>query len=88
MMKRSKTIEARREAAVEEKAKLLKNLEQAEPLRLSPLHYPKRVLVEAEHLSAFYGEKEVFSDVRFSIQQGDRVAAVSYTHLDVYKRQG
>lgn len=74
MMKRSKTIEARREAAVKEKAKLLKNLEQAEPLRLSPLHYPKRVLVEAEHLSAFYGEKEVFSDVRFSIQQGDRVA--------------
>ena len=73
-MKRSKTIEARREAALEEKAKLLKNLEEAEALRLHPMDYPKRVLAEAENLSAFYGDKTVFSDVRFSIEQGDRVA--------------
>lgn len=74
MMKRSKTIEARRETALEEKAKLLKNLEEAEALRLHPMDYPKRVLAEAENLSAFYGDKTVFSEVRFSIEQGDRVA--------------
>lgn len=74
MMKRSKNIEARREAAVEEKSKLLKNLEQAEALRLHPLEYTKRVLAEAENLSAFYGDKTVFSNVRFSICQGDRIA--------------
>lgn len=74
MMKRSKNIEVRRESAAEEKAKLLKNWEQAEALRLHPLEYPKQVLVEAEDLSASYGEKAVFSGVRFSICRGDRVA--------------
>ena len=38
------------------------------------MDYPKRVLAEAENLSAFYGDKTVFSEVRFSIEQGDRVA--------------
>ena len=74
MMKRAKNIEDRRETALEEKAKLLKNLETAEALCLHPLAYRKRVLIEAEGLSASYGDRAVFSDVRFSICQGDRVA--------------
>ena len=39
MMKRSKAIETRRERAIEEKSKLLKNFEQDEPLKLVPLAY-------------------------------------------------
>ncbi|WP_050699497.1 ribosomal protection-like ABC-F family protein [Anaeromassilibacillus senegalensis] len=74
MMQRSKTIDLRRETAVEEKAKLLKNLETAERLVLRPMEYPKRVLAEANGLSAFYGEKCVFSNARFTIERGDRIA--------------
>ena len=59
---------------MEEKSKLLKNLEAAERLTLHPMEYPKRVLIEANGLSASYGGKRVFSDVRFSIERGDRIA--------------
>ena len=35
-----------------------------------------RMVVEAEGLAKSYGSKQVFSDVRFSIERGDRVALV------------
>ncbi|TGU56705.1 Lsa family ABC-F type ribosomal protection protein, partial [Mesorhizobium sp. M00.F.Ca.ET.186.01.1.1] len=39
MMKRSKSIEQRQHSAIEDKAKLLKNVEQSEALKISPLSY-------------------------------------------------
>ncbi|MGG4492474.1 Lsa family ABC-F type ribosomal protection protein [Brevibacillus reuszeri] len=74
MMKRSKSIEQRQHSAAEEKSKLLKNIENQESLKISQLAYHKNQLAELDHVSIYYGEKKVCSDVSFSIQQGERIA--------------
>lgn len=74
MMKRSKSIEQRQQSAIEEKSKLLKNIENADSLEISQLAYHKSQLVELEHVSIFYGEKQVCAELSFSIEQGDRIA--------------
>lgn len=74
MMKRSKSLENRQEAAIEEKSKLLKNIESAESLKISQLNYHKSLLAELEDVSIFYGEKKVCEGVAFSIGQGERIA--------------
>ncbi|WP_411681828.1 Lsa family ABC-F type ribosomal protection protein [Clostridium thailandense] len=74
MMKRSKSIENRQQAAIEEKSKLLKNIEGFESLKIFELAYHKNKLVELENVSIFYGDTMVCKDVDFSIEQGDRIA--------------
>jgi lincosamide and streptogramin A transport system ATP-binding/permease protein len=74
MMKRSKTIERRREKEIEDKSKLLKNVESAESLKLSPLAYHSRRLASAAGLELRYGDRTVFSELDFVIEQGDRLA--------------
>ncbi|WP_280648362.1 Lsa family ABC-F type ribosomal protection protein [Brevibacillus sp. 1238] len=74
MMKRSKSIEQRQHSAIEDKAKLLKNVEQSEALKISPLTYHKDRLIELEDVAIFYGDKQVTGSVRFSISQGERIA--------------
>lgn len=74
MMKRSKVVEGRRQAALEEKSQLLHNVERDEKLAVSPLrHYSER-LVQLDGVSLFYGEKTVCEDVSFAVNQGERVA--------------
>lgn len=53
MMKRSKSIESRRESSIEEKSKLLKNIESSDSLKISQLSYHKNKLVELEKVSIF-----------------------------------
>ncbi|QJW45712.1 ABC-F type ribosomal protection protein [bacterium BFN5] len=74
MMKRSKSIEARRQLAIEDKAKLLKNIEGSERLKISQLHFYTDRLVELENVSIFYGDKMVCERVSFTIEQGERIA--------------
>ncbi len=74
MMQRSKSIESRQEEAIEEKAKLLKNVETAEALKITPLEYHANRLILADKLSVFYGNKMVAGDISFTIEQGDRIA--------------
>lgn len=74
MMKRSKAIEQRQQSAIAEKSKLLKNIENSDSLEISQLDYHKNELVELEHVSIQYGEKIVFADISFSIEQGERIA--------------
>ncbi|MDF3000132.1 MAG: transporter related protein [Bacillota bacterium] len=74
MMKRSKNLELRQENAIEEKSKLLKNLETADHLSIKPLSYHSSRLVEAENLSIYYGGRPAVEQVSFSIESGDRVA--------------
>lgn len=76
MMKRSKVIENRQYAAIEEKSKLLKNIENSDNLKISQLAYHKSRLVELENISIFYGDKMVCKDVGFTIEQGDRIALI------------
>ncbi|MEK3747519.1 Lsa family ABC-F type ribosomal protection protein [Paenibacillus sp. FSL E2-8871] len=74
MMKRSKAIEQRQNSAINEKSKLLKNIENSENLEITRLDYHKRQLAELDNISIFYGEKKVCSDVSFTIEQGERIA--------------
>lgn len=74
MMKRSKVVEGRRQAALEEKSKLLHNVEQDEKLKISPLcHYSQR-LVQLDGVSLFYGDRAVCKDISFTVNQGERLA--------------
>lgn len=73
MMKRAKSIEARRTRAADEKSALLKDIEKAEELKLSPLTHHADPLVSFENVSIRYGEHTVCAPVRFSIRQGERI---------------
>ncbi|NOW60480.1 ATPase subunit of ABC transporter with duplicated ATPase domains [Clostridium saccharobutylicum] len=53
MMKRSKSIENRQQGAIDEKSKLLKNIESSDRLKISQLVYHKNKLVELENVSIF-----------------------------------
>lgn len=74
MMKRAKSLEQRQHAAIEEKSRLLKNVEQSDTLKIAPLAYHKDRLVELVDVGIFYGDKQVTSGIRFSISQGERIA--------------
>lgn len=74
MMKRSKNIEQRQQSAIQEKSKLLKNIESAESLQIHQLDFHKNELVELEHVSISYGANTVCKDVSMTVEKGDRIA--------------
>lgn len=74
MMKRSKAIENRQQSAIDEKSKLLKNIENSDSLEISQLAFHKNQLAELDHVSISYGEKMVCADISFTIEQGERIA--------------
>lgn len=73
MMKRSKTIEARQQQAIEQKSGLLKNIETTENLKLTPLKYHADTLVSFSDVSVCYDGNAVSKPVSFTVQRGDRV---------------
>ena len=73
MMKRSKSIEARRTKAAEEKSTLLKNVEKAEELKIHPLIHRSDTLAVFSDVAPVYGGTEVCSPVNFEIHCGDRL---------------
>lgn len=76
MMKRAKSIAKRQMDAIEEKSKLLKNIEDSDSLKMYQLDFHKNKLIELENISICYGDKQVCKDINFSINKGDRVALV------------
>lgn len=76
MMKRSKNAELKSQNAVKEKSELLKNIETAESLKISPIKHSANKLVELRNISLFYGNKKICNNINFSINQGDRVAVI------------
>ena len=75
-MARAKAIEKRRDAAIEEKQGLLKNLEEVEALKLiQPPFYTDR-LVELRALSVDYGAGALFAPLSHTLRTGDRVALI------------
>jgi lincosamide and streptogramin A transport system ATP-binding/permease protein len=78
MMKRSKSIEQRQHSAIDEKAGLLKNIENADSLKIAQLAYHKNQLAALEHVSIHYGEKTVCSDISFTLEQGERIALTGF----------
>jgi lincosamide and streptogramin A transport system ATP-binding/permease protein len=74
MMKRSKVLEARQQKTVEEKSKLLKNIESTETLKISQPAYHSNQLVSLRDVSISYGENTVCQNISFVIEKGDRIA--------------
>ena len=74
MMQRAKSVEARRGKAVEEKSRLLHNLEHEAPLSIRPCAFHSKHLLECSGLSVDYGDRAVLRDVSFSLMSGERLA--------------
>ncbi len=72
-MARSKAIEARQQAAIVEKSKLLHNIERSDDLKIFQTVYPKKRMIEARDLSIAYGDTPVFQNVSFTVERGDRI---------------
>ena len=73
MMKRSKSIEVRQQRAIEEKSRLLKNLETAEALKISPLLYFSDTLASFSDVAPIFDGKDVCRPISFSVKQGERI---------------
>lgn len=76
MQSRVTQMETRIQREIEEKEGLLKDLELPADLKIVPLTHHKQTLVNINHYSLQYhnSEKPVFSDLTFTICQGDRIA--------------
>lgn len=74
MMKRAKNIEARQQNMIEEKSKLLKNIETNESLKLAPSTFHDKKLVELTDVSIQYEDKIVCEGISFTIEQGEKIA--------------
>ncbi len=73
-MARAKAIEGRQQAAIEEKSKLLKNLEQADALKLRQLPYHSERMLLARGLTIDYGAGPVFEGLDLELRRGERIA--------------
>lgn len=74
MMKQSKTMETRMQAAIDNKSKLLKNIETTDELKISQLAYHSKSLIYLNKVSIFYGDKCICENISFDINNGDRIA--------------
>lgn len=83
LMKRAKVTEARQQAAIEQRKGLLRNVEEADALRVQPLAWGKSSpLLRAEGVSLFYGRP--CGDPREDMRGGTAVC----TGLDLTLRAG
>ncbi|PEA75441.1 Lsa family ABC-F type ribosomal protection protein [Bacillus wiedmannii] len=73
MMKRAKNLESRQQKAIEEKSKLLKNVEKTESLKLEALKFKSNELVTLADVSVTYDEQVVNEPINFVVEQGDRI---------------
>jgi lincosamide and streptogramin A transport system ATP-binding/permease protein len=74
MMKRSKTIEARKDEAISQKESLLKNIDTPGGLKLSPLTHHANTLIEVRDLQIAYDEDlPLFPKLSFNVTAGERV---------------
>ncbi|HAS74789.1 MAG TPA: ABC-F type ribosomal protection protein [Clostridiales bacterium UBA8960] len=76
MMKRAKAIEQRREKAIEEKQKLLKNIESADHLEIKHEAHFAEVLLSMDNLSLSYGDVAVIKGFNLKLERGSRLAIV------------
>ena len=74
MMARSKAIEKRQTAAIEEKSKLLKNIERSDDLKIFQTPFHTKRLAELKNVTIDYGGGAVCENISFEIRMGDRIA--------------
>ena len=73
MMKRATSTQNRKEKAIEEKSKLLKNLETVEDLKVNFLPNRSGYLIETHNLKIKYDDKEIISNVSFTLSDKERL---------------
>ncbi|MFF2175789.1 Lsa family ABC-F type ribosomal protection protein [Lysinibacillus sp. NPDC058147] len=73
MMKRAKNLESRQQKAIEEKSKLLKNVEKTESLKLESLAFHSNELIALADVSVQYDNQIVNKPISFKLEQGDRI---------------
>ena len=73
MMKKAKNLESRQQKAIEEKSKLLKNVEKTESLKLEQLKFQSNELVVLADVSVRYDDQIVNEPICFIVEQGDRI---------------
>ncbi|QDQ02419.1 Lsa family ABC-F type ribosomal protection protein [Lysinibacillus fusiformis] len=73
MMKRAKNLESRQQKAIEEKSKLLKNVEKTESLKLESLAFHSNELIVLAGVSVKYDDQIVNKPISFNVVQGDRI---------------
>ena len=73
-MARAKAIEARQQAAIEEKSQLLKNVEHQAALKLQQTAYHSQRLLLLRDLTVDYGNGPVCAPVSLELNRGDRLA--------------
>ena len=76
MQQRRKNLERRQQSAIEEKSGLLKNVEEAENLKIHPLKYHSADLIYLDNVTVTYNSREIFQNLSFSLKQGDRKALI------------
>ena len=74
MMARSKAIEKRQTAAIEEKSKLLRNIERSDDLKIFQTPFHTKRLAELKAVTIDYGGGAVCENISFEIRMGDRIA--------------
>lgn len=73
MQQRRKNLERRQHSAIEEKEKLLKNLEEPVDLKLRPLEHYKEVYIHGENLCLGYDGRPIGLLLSFEVKRGERV---------------
>ena len=73
-MQRAKNSENKKQSALEEKSKLLKNIESVENLKINPIRHYSKKLLEFNNVSLLYDKKEVCGNINFEVNAGDRIA--------------
>lgn len=76
MMKKAKVIEKRMRSKIEEKTKLLKNIESVSSLTINCVFNHRNPVLRVKNFSLAYGENSIFQPITFEIFQGEQVALV------------
>lgn len=76
MMKRSKAIETRMNVQIEEKTKLLHNIESVSKLTINSLSSHRNPVLRVKNFTISYGDKPLFHPITFEVFQGEQVALV------------
>ncbi len=74
LMNRAKAMETRIASDIDKKSALLRNIEQADSLKIAPLKFHSARLLEVKNLSVEYGGRTVCKNVSFEVMQGERIA--------------
>lgn len=74
MEQRRKNLESRQQKSIEEKSKLLKNVESQEKLKIIPLSHYKEELIRIKDLAIYYDGKKITGELSFCVKNGDRIA--------------